>query len=71
MTEWQTIDTAPLDVFVLGCNAGEQKSICVVEFAMGVSNIKYPRLSQVGSYAEDDVPDYDITHWMPLPEVKK
>lgn len=64
---WQPIETAPLDVLVLGCAAGKTESMCVVKYTFSASGSKYASLAQTGDYAESDYPEYSITHWMPLP----
>lgn len=72
MIEWQTIDTAPIDVLILGCEAGNPESMCVVSVVLGADKkTRFVGLSQTGGYAEDDWPSVDITHWTTLPEVKK
>jgi len=72
MIDWKPIETAPRDgTLMLACQQGEPKSICVIYCRTDRNGRVDPRLAHVGSYAADDMPEYDLTHWATIPEVKQ
>lgn len=60
--DWQPIETAPEDVYVLIATTEAFDSPVAVAKKCGCWE-----LSQTGSYAEDSQPNWEPTHWMPLP----
>ena len=61
--QWQPIETVPEDVEVLigGWQGSEWKQSTATN-----TNNNW-RLSEIGSWAADAIPSFDITHWMPIP----
>ena len=69
--EWQPIDTAPKDKFVLLAGPSGYTTIETV-FATGRTCSDY-RVGRWIDHANDDLTDWGFnpTHWMPLPDPPK